>query len=86
MYVAFVFFVFKTSILFIFRFFIKPRTIKQCLTYEWLYTYHSLINHDIDAQLQPTGGPHNSLRTHLRAIALVYTYIEGVGVENSKLD
>ena len=29
-------------------------------------------------QLQPTGGPHNSLRTHLRA-ALVYTYIKREG-------
>jgi hypothetical protein len=30
-------------------------------------------------ELQPTGGPHKSLRTRLRA-ALVYTYVEGMGV------
>jgi hypothetical protein len=30
-------------------------------------------------QIQPTGGAHTSLRTHLRA-ALVYTYIEELGV------
>jgi hypothetical protein len=34
------------------------------------------IHYSRTGQLQPTGGPHNLLRTRMRA-APVYTYVEG---------
>jgi hypothetical protein len=41
----------------------------------WCVETDVLLLYDAAGQLQPTGGPHNSLRARLRA-ALVCTYIE----------
>jgi len=50
--------------------------------FDTLHIEHLRMDSFRSGQLQPTGVPHNSLRTRLKA-ALVCTYIEwaGVGVE-----
>ena len=47
-----------------------------------MYSHQNIKKKTRDGQHRPTGRPHNSLRTHLRA-ALVYAYIERGGGGNS---